>query len=104
VKKIVQSWKVFCGFMLISIVLVGCVSLGTEVIKQGAMAPGFELDTLDGERIDMGSIRARAAVLGFMTTWCPVCQEELLTLKRLHVQYPELVVLVVAPGFGRGKE
>ncbi len=40
----------------------------------GARAPGFDLATPDGERIDLASLRGRVVVLDFWNTWCLLCR------------------------------
>jgi cytochrome c biogenesis protein CcmG, thiol:disulfide interchange protein DsbE len=42
----------------------------------GKNAPDFELITIDGERISLGSLRGRPMILNFWATWCETCGME----------------------------
>lgn len=61
----------------------------------GHDAPDFELTTLSGDVIRLSQFRGGPTLISFGTTWCPGCRDEAATLQRLHLDYPELVVLLV---------
>ena len=45
-------------------------------IKTGAVAPDFELPTLEGEKVRLSDYRGQVILLKLATTWCPTCQEQ----------------------------
>ncbi len=63
----------------------------------GSTAPGFELGTLNGERVSLGQLRGRVVFLNLWATWCPPCLVELPELERLSRSYGYgLVILAVS--------
>ena len=71
----------------------GCSSDGTadgtldgveERAAPGFMAPGFELENLDGEAISLGSLRGRPVMLNFWATWCGPCRAEMPYIQEVH--------------------
>lgn len=57
-------------------------------------ASDFELQTPDGEKVSLASLRGRPVVINFWATWCGPCQQEMPLLQAAHVQYgADLVVL-----------
>ncbi|SVC75432.1 uncharacterized protein METZ01_LOCUS328286, partial [marine metagenome] len=39
-------------------------------------APPFELQTLDGTKVDLASLSGKPVVLNFWSTWCEPCKLE----------------------------
>ena len=60
-------------------------------------APDFKLKTLDGEVLQLSSLRGRPVLLTFWASWCGPCRRELPELAELHAQFKDkgLVVLGV---------
>lgn len=56
-------------------------------LKKGQLAPDFELESLDGERIRLSDYRGRTVVLNFWATWCPPCQAEMPYLQRFNEDF-----------------
>jgi thiol-disulfide isomerase/thioredoxin len=54
----------------------------------GVMAQfwGLTLDTPQGQRLDLGSLRGRPLLINFWATWCPPCVEELPLLNAFYRQ------------------
>jgi len=42
----------------------------------GETAPGFDLQTLDGDRITLEDYAGRALIIGFWATWCQGCKKD----------------------------
>ncbi|HZQ91545.1 MAG TPA: TlpA disulfide reductase family protein [Terriglobales bacterium] len=54
---------------------------------RGAMAPDFELKSLDGQPVKLSSLRGKAVLLNFWATWCQPCKLEMPWFEELHKQY-----------------
>ena len=65
---------------------------------EGVQAPALTLTTLEGERVDLASLKGRPVVLNFWATWCAACRQEMPHLSRLAREIPasELAVLGVS--------
>ena len=60
----------------------------------GALAPDFELETLDGGRFRLSDWRGHPVLLNFWASWCPPCRREIPVLVRLQHQYREAGLVV----------
>jgi len=54
---------------------------------KGALAPDFELKTLDGKLVRLSQYRGKAVLLNFWATWCGPCTIEMPWLVELQKQY-----------------
>ncbi|WP_198022859.1 TlpA disulfide reductase family protein [Methylosinus sp. LW3] len=48
-----------------------------------AMAPSVKIERIDGEHIDLRSLREKVVLLSFWATWCPPCRREVPMLESL---------------------
>lgn len=66
----------------------------------GAIAPDFELVTLDGESVRLSDFHGKPVILNFWATWCAPCREEMPALEAIWQQYGEgdVVILGVDQG------
>ena len=64
----------------------------------GALAPDFELTTLDGKRVKLSDYRGKAVLLNFWATWCSPCKVEMPWFVDMQNRYGNdgLVILGVA--------
>lgn len=46
-------------------------------VELGQIVPDFTLETPDGEKITMRSLRGKVVMLQFTASWCPVCRKEM---------------------------
>jgi len=61
--------------------LVGCAS-EPQKADIGEVAPGFRLETVDGQSFNSDSLLGEVVVLNFWATWCQPCRKEIPELKQ----------------------
>lgn len=61
----------------------------------GQLAPDFELDTLDGERLRLSDLRGRPLVLNFWASWCSPCRREVPALIRAQNRHADAGLLII---------
>jgi len=67
--------------------------------QAGKAAPEFELDSLEGSRVNLSDFAGHPVLINYWATWCPPCREELpLIQERLEKYSPDLVVLTINAG------
>jgi peroxiredoxin len=66
-----------------------------DLPRVGAPAPGFTSRTLDGQNILLSQFHGKPVLLTFAASWCPDCRAEAPIQQSLHVQHPELVLLLI---------
>ncbi len=62
---------------------------------KGALAPDFELKSLDGKTVRLSDYRGKAVLLNFWATWCPPCKIEMPWFVDLQKQYGEQGLQVI---------
>lgn len=72
-------------------------------IPLGNYAPDIHLETLDGKSISLNSLRGKPTLLTFWATDCPGCIKEIPHLKKLHHDFSDdgLTVIAVAMSFDK---
>ena len=80
------------------------VAAGMPLI--GTPAPALVIKTIDGERIDLGSVYGKKAVyLKFWATWCVPCREQMPHFERaFEGAGADLLVLAVDTGFNESRD
>lgn len=63
--------------------------------REGFLAPGFTLDTLQGEKSALSDLRGQIVVVNFWATWCLPCRAETPALQQSYQQYKERGVVVL---------
>ncbi len=63
----------------------------------GSLAPEFNLQTLDGQSVQLSELRGKNLLISYWVTWCIPCMEELPVLNRIYQEYQskDLVILSV---------
>jgi peroxiredoxin len=65
-------------------------------IKEGNLAPDFELMDLNGKLVKRSDYEGKKVILNFWATWCPPCRVEMPQMVKIHEDYEqEVVVLAV---------
>jgi len=85
------------GFLLYRLVV------GSPHPLNGAQAPPFTLENLQGESVSLASHLGKdVVVLDFWATWCPPCRKGLPVLDRLSKTYAEKSVAIYAVNIREG--
>ncbi|MFS0863578.1 redoxin domain-containing protein [Fredinandcohnia sp. 179-A 10B2 NHS] len=53
-------------------------------ISEGQLAPDFILQTIEGEELQLSSLRGKKIILNFWATWCPPCKAEMPHMQRFY--------------------
>ncbi|WP_085993200.1 TlpA family protein disulfide reductase [Oceanobacillus senegalensis] len=67
---------------------------GNVGLEIGNVAPDFEVETMDGEKMKLSDLQGKPVMLNFWATWCPPCRVEMPDMQRFHENH-EVVVLAV---------
>lgn len=65
-----------------------------EGLEKGDLAPDFELETLEGEKVSLSDFRGKRVMLNFWATWCPPCRAEMPDMQKFH-ENKDVVILAV---------
>jgi peroxiredoxin len=53
-------------------------------------APGFTLQSRDGEQVSLASLKGKVVMVNFWATWCVPCRQEMPHLQALYERYNSL--------------
>jgi len=65
-----------------------------------AIAPPFELSTLDGSRLNLLNLRGHPTIINFWATWCEPCRVEMPELQHLYEHYANRGLRLLAVNLG----
>ena len=55
-----------------------------SILELGALAPGFQLTTLGGEKRSLSDYRGQFVLINFWATWCSACNKEIKYLQKAY--------------------
>lgn len=105
-----KNWFLIVGLSLTGVCLLGCIAaaaiaalfpslyqvyLKNSSLAVGDPAPDFELRALSGEKLRLSQYLGQPVLLNFSASWCPDCRKEVPLLQELHIEHPELVIVLV---------
>ncbi len=65
-------------------------------------APDFTLLSLDGRKVSLKDYRGKVVFLHFWATWCKPCVEEFPTIERIHQEYKDKGLVILAISIDKG--
>jgi peroxiredoxin len=72
--------------------------------EEGALAPDFLLEQLEGPDVRLSDFRGKAVVLNFWATWCDPCRKEMPQFVQAYDEHKEHGLEIVAVNLQEGKE
>lgn len=67
-----------------------------HLLKTGAAAPDFEVQSLEGKQITLDSLKGKPIMLDFWATWCGPCVESLPDTEKATIAFPNVTVLAIS--------
>lgn len=61
----------------------------TEYPEKDFIAPGFELPTLAGGKINLQDYRGKVVFINFWATWCATCKEEMPSMQKVYDRFKD---------------
>jgi peroxiredoxin len=98
-----HAWRIACGCFVLTAVLPLTLRAESEaeatLTKVGQPAPSFEFVTLDGQKVELKSLRGKVVLVNFFATWCGPCMMEMPRLeKEVWQKFKDQNVAMVAIG------
>ena len=62
---------------------------------EGFLAPDIQLNTPDGQKVQLSDLRGKPVIINFWASWCPPCRVEMPALEKTYDHYKKdgLIVL-----------
>lgn len=64
--------------------------------RVGYLAPDFILQTIDGQTVQLSTLRGRSVVINYWVTWCKPCMTELPALDKIFQDYQDQGVVLLS--------
>ncbi|OGW56802.1 MAG: hypothetical protein A2Y48_10665 [Nitrospirae bacterium RIFCSPLOW2_12_42_9] len=76
------------------------LNFGVQEYTVPADAKDFTLKDINNRNISLKNFRGKIVILNFWATWCGPCRQEMPSMERLHQQFKDrgLVILAIASG------
>lgn len=88
-------------FIFISVLFSGCTERSASSAPDG-FAPDFTLQDLDGKTVSLSDFKGKVVVVDFWATWCPPCRASIPGLERIHREYSQKGVVLLAVSLDDG--
>jgi peroxiredoxin len=72
----------------------------TEGTGVGNLAPGFQLQSLDGQSVSLSDLQGKPVLLNFWATRCPPCVSEMPYLQEIYNEWSETELILLAINIG----
>jgi thiol-disulfide isomerase/thioredoxin len=72
----------------------------TEGTGVGNLAPGFQLQSLDGQSVSLSGLQGKPVLLNFWATRCPPCVSEMPYLQEIYNEWSETELILLAINIG----
>jgi thiol-disulfide isomerase/thioredoxin len=63
-------------------------------INKGDIAPDFELELLNGDKIKLSDLKGQKVLINFWATWCPPCKEEMPEMQKFYEEYGDEIAII----------
>jgi peroxiredoxin len=73
-------------------------------VREGELAPDFEISTPDGLRVRLSDLRGRPVLINFFALWCGSCLAEMPVVKDVHAERGVKSFTVLAVNTGESRE
>lgn len=77
-------------------------TLGFQELSGNKEAPDFTLSNLDGRKVSLQDYKGKIVFLHFWATWCKPCIEEFPTIERIHKEYKDKGLVILAISVDKG--
>ena len=74
----------------VSVMTMLVASLAWAAQTLSGPAPGFTLQSLDGQQVSLASLKGKVVMVNFWATWCVPCRQEMPHLQALYERYNSL--------------
>lgn len=91
--RYVRDWTLSIAVAVLVFLAIGYLRPKPTLPDQ---APDFSLTTLDGEAVQLSSLRGKTVVLNFWADWCGPCRQEIPAFSEFARENPDIPVLGVA--------
>jgi len=78
--------------------------LNIEKFDKKISAPDFNLMDLEGKLVSLQDLRGRVVFLNFWATWCPPCRLEMPTMEKLHKEFSNEGMVILAINYREAPE
>lgn len=87
-------------FMGIAVAIYNGFVKDKTVVQTGSQAPDFVLPTLEGDKLQLSSLRGKGVVLNFWGTWCQPCKDEMPDLEKAYQALKDQGIVVLGVNIG----